>query len=262
MTTAINNYATYTNEMNKPMLDKLFFLSHVDADIFIDFGCADGSMIRAMSKAFPEHIYIGYDNDPKMIEKAIWLKESHRNFFLSDWNEVINAVKGFDKQKTCLILSSVVHEVFSYEDADGVEDFYQRIFDHGFDYIAVRDMGLFDPDLAGKHTLSSFIIDEIYKTADSWQVKEFEDIWGKLSLRNNAIHFLLKYKYLDNWDREVKENYFSYSIDKFIDAAYASKYKETYFEHFIVPFIRRQIFNDFGFVMDEPTHYKLILEKK
>lgn len=266
MTTPITNYGVYTTEMNKPMLDKLFFLSHVDADIFVDFGCADGSMILAMTKMFPEHAYIGYDTDQKMIEVARDFQESSRNHFVSSWEEVIislNKAKSFygEDKKTCLILSSVVHEIFSYEDENGVEEFYQRVFDWGFDYIAVRDMGLFEPELLGKHTLSPFFIDKIYATADSGQVEEFESIWGKLSLKNNAIHFLLKYKYIDNWDREVKENYFSYSIDNFIRAAYDSQYKNVYFEHFSVPFIRRQIFNDFGFLMNDPTHYKLILEK-
>lgn len=265
MTTPITNYGVYTKEMNKPMLDKLFFLSHVDANIFVDFGCADGSMIRAMTKMFPEHAYIGYDTDPAMIDKAEWFKESSNNHYTSSWEEVIEFVNLKKKQldsdkKTCLILSSVVHEIFSYEDENGVEEFYQRIFDWGFDYIAVRDMGLFRPD-SETHTLSPFFVDAIYKTADSGQVEEFESVWGKLSLKNNAIHFLLKYKYLDNWDREVKENYFSYSIDNFILAAYDSQYKNVYFEHFSVPFIRRQIFNDFGFLMNYPTHYKLILEK-
>lgn len=267
MTTPIWDYDGYNEKMNKSLLDKLFFLSHVDADIFVDFGCADGSMIRAMTKMFPEHIYVGCDSDPNMIDRAKWLQESHRNFFLSDWDEVIKLTKDFKesdnfKKKTCLVLSSVVHEIFSYEDANGLEETYQKIFDQGFDYIAVRDMGLFEPESLDKHTLSPFFVDKIYEKADSCQVKDFENIWGKLSLKNNAIHFLLKYKYTSNWDREVKENYFSYSIDKFIDAAYSSRYKQTYFEHFNVPFISRQIFNDFGFWIDKPTHYKLILEKK
>jgi len=263
--TPIYDYDGYNDKMNKSMLDKLFFLSHVDADIFVDFGCADGAMIRTMSRIDPESLYIGYDNDLEMIEKAILLKENSRNVFLTNWKTIESFLEdsNYPYSKSCLILSSVIHEVFSYEDEKGIEEFYQRVFNSGFDYIAVRDMALCYDPLSYKNVANpSSWIEDIYKTADSCQVKEFEDVWGKLNLNNNAIHFLLKYKYVDNWEREVKENYFSYDLDKFIDVGYDAGYKVNYHEYFYVPFIRRQIFKDFGFWLNENTHYKLILEKK
>ncbi|MGA1049083.1 MAG: hypothetical protein ACO3UU_13830, partial [Minisyncoccia bacterium] len=36
----------------------------------------------------------------------------------------------------------------------------------------------------------------------------FEKVWGSIFKDyRNFIHFLLKYRYTDNWEREVNENY-------------------------------------------------------
>ena len=42
----------------------------------------------------------------------------------------------------------------------------------------------------------------------NFKLKLLKNIGGKIdTLYNKITHFLLKYKYLENWDREVKENY-------------------------------------------------------
>ena len=49
----------------------------------------------------------------------------------------------------------------------------------------------------------------------------FEDVWGpicdveKKSINvKNLIHFLIKYRYQENWEREVRENYLPVTQDK------------------------------------------------
>lgn len=43
----INNIDVYTSGMQKSLADKLFFVDKVDdIDTVIDFGCADGSLLR------------------------------------------------------------------------------------------------------------------------------------------------------------------------------------------------------------------------
>lgn len=260
--TPIENYETYNTEMSKVMFDKLFFLSKVDADIFVDFGCADGAMIHNMSKMFPEHIYIGYDTDESMIE--ISNKNNAHAFteFTNSWLSILNQIKTYQyqigrKAKTCLILSSVIHEIYSYEDKHGIEVFWDRVFNSGFDYVVIRDMGI---DHNIKH--ESYVdISNLKDKFDQKQLADFETIWGPVENRHNLMHFLLKYRYTANWEREVRENYFSYNINSVWIKAIDAGYKQTHFDHFSVPFIRRQIQNDFDWIMNEPTHYKMILEK-
>lgn len=255
MTTPISNYEFYNGEMSKAMLDKLFFFSKVDADIFVDFGCADGTMIGAMSKLFPEHEYIGYDTDEEMIKKAKWNQITSTTLFFNDWQEVIDCLN--PNRKSCLILSSVLHEIYSYEDEDGIELFWNRVFNSGFEYIVIRDMGI-DPSFEFE-TYSD--IENLKAKFNPDQLAEFQNIWGPVENKKNLIHFLLKYRYIDNWSREVRENYFSYKIYQPELFALSAGYIKTYDEYFSVPFIRRQIQNDFDWIMNEPTHYKMIWEK-
>lgn len=45
----IANLKVYNDNMRKSLLDKAYFLSFVDSDTFIDFGCADGSLLKDVS---------------------------------------------------------------------------------------------------------------------------------------------------------------------------------------------------------------------
>ena len=40
----ISDIKKYNDNMRKSLLDKSYFLSFVDSDTFVDFGCADGSL--------------------------------------------------------------------------------------------------------------------------------------------------------------------------------------------------------------------------
>ena len=67
MTIAINNIEVYNKNMSMSMYDKAFFIDKVDADLFVDFGCADGALLEFCKFLVPDLKYIGYDIDPKMI---------------------------------------------------------------------------------------------------------------------------------------------------------------------------------------------------
>lgn len=253
--------------MNKALFDKLFFFSHVDADYFVDYGCSSGDMLKTISNLTNKKaILAGYDIDQKMIELSS--NKFIPNCFITDqWEAIVKDIeiaKNHNK-KSCLILSSVIHEIYSYLDEDGINEFWNRVFESGFDYIVIRDMALKFDARSEKNALSPFHVDNIYNYADSCQVKDFEEIWGKLSLRNNAIHFLMKYRYTDNWEREVREDYFPLSFGRIEEIKFlhpkGRKYERTYSDHFQLPFLKKKVLEDFKFHLDIKTHYKYILEK-
>lgn len=257
----IINYDFYTSEMGKVMWDKLFFVPHIDATYFVDYGCADGAMLEAMS-SFVGGEFCGYDNDLQMIERAK-SRNLPRTMFTNDWDKVkfdIAFVREYGGGKSCLILSSIIHEIYTYLDEAGVREFWHRVFNSGFDYIVVRDMAL------SSFEQSAANAEKIRGRADPEQLKDFEEIWGSIDEYENAMHFLLKYRYKDNWQREVQENYFPIEVESVRDMKSIRQnifnYKEILFEHFSVPFIRKQIQNDFDMAVTQKTHYKLIWEKK
>ena len=47
----MNDLAVYNSRMRKSLLDKIFFMDKIDGcDRFLDYGCADGSMIKFLAE--------------------------------------------------------------------------------------------------------------------------------------------------------------------------------------------------------------------
>lgn len=273
------NIESYNTNMAKGMEDKLFFLDYlkqVDGNyVFVDFGCADGTLIDVLYHLRPHDKYIGYDISEQMIDLAKTKRiESPRDMmFTFEWNEVEDKLKAYTEQdcyKTVLILSSVIHEVYSYaNNSKDIFGFWDKVLNTGFDYICVRDM-MIPKDATKTKSPGKWINNiqiEFQKFMTNERYKEFEEIWGpldfKTTTKQEALHFFLKYRWQINWDREVHENYFPITIEDFLQM-FKEKYNLDYFERFCVPFIKYQISKDFFITLDDKdsTHIKAIFSSK
>lgn len=236
--------------MEKSLLDKMFFMDKFFDPIenILDFGCANGVLIRALSYLFPEHNYIGYDISEEMIELAKDIAPEAS--FISNWNDI-----KVSPENTLLNISSTLHEVYSYGTEESINEFWDRVFNSGFKYIAIRDMMLSD-----KIKLMSAESD-VKKVRNLFPEKlsEHESLWGPISIRFNLIHYLLKYKYTENWDREVRENYLPITVETILSKI-PSNYEIVYQEHYTLPFVKQQINKDCGVQLEDSTHFKLLLK--
>ena len=260
----------YNKEMQKGMEDKLFFLDKLPKNnnyIFVDFGCADGSMINALSNILQGSYnrYIGYDISETMIELAKTNYHGPVNanvIFTTKWNEVerhIEWTKICTEYKSVLILSSVIHEVYSYaKDENDITEFWNRVLNTGFDYVVIRDMC---PSEDIDRRSDIHIEDKVRDKADIGLLDEFENIWGLISNNRNMIHFLLKYRWKVNWKREVHENYFPISSNLLIQM-FNDKFNIDYFERFRVPFLDKCLKEDYDIELTDYTHIKAIFTKK
>jgi hypothetical protein len=263
------------------MEDKLFFLKQLPAEdnyVFVDFGCADGTMLNTLSDMLEhnrnKYSYIGYDISDTMINlaKANFHGDADTDIhYFTDWKDVEKQLKTYitpgtyyEQKKYVLILSSVIHEVYSYSNMKQILEFWHHVTNTNFDYIVVRDMcptkDIDRPtDEFMLHTLNNMIRDhEPYNTL----INDFEAIHGSIENNKNFIHFLLKYRYQINWDREVKENYFPIYVEDLLTAITGEeKYRIMYMKRFIVPFIKQQIYNDFRVDVRDFTHIKAIFKK-
>lgn len=260
--TKIQNYDSYISRMNRSMLDKLFFLDKIDADIFIDFGSADGQLIYHMkdilSNEDREFKFIGYDIDDEMVERGNEKFENQNNVvFTNTWSEVKSQIDN-PELKSAVILSSIIHEIYHYLDVKQVEDFWDKIYNSGFDYIIIRDMV---PSRAIDRESDVNDVTKVYrKFFNTKPLMDFEAIWGRIDNNKNLTHFLLKYKYVEpNWEREVKENYLPLYRENLLSTI-PMNYDIKYHEHFILPYIKGMINDDFGIELKDNTHLKLILE--
>lgn len=248
----INNYEVYTTRMQKSVYDKMFFVDKIfdaNIDTFIDFGCADAELICHLRVFMPDVRFIGYDIDDTMIAKA--RRKAPWAEFYSNWDDI-----KVDPSRTIVNLSSVLHEIYHYCAPGGIEQFWHRIMTPGFAYITIRDM--FMPQaLPCGDIWRQKVINAGYKS----KLNDFETHWGPVRNTADMMHFLLKYKYTENWEREVRENYMPLSpaaLHKRI-AGYTVQY-----EHFgALPYIVHQVKKDMDIdVSYIPTHLRLILRRE
>lgn len=260
--------------MRQGLADKLWFMHYFvksnPIDIYLDWGCADGSLIWAIEEIDPGKQYIGFDLDCDMLNKAVAKKiEGARFTFLRDdtieW--VMNQQQ--DGKKVCLILSSVLHELETYIPFKDREKLYQLLFGAGFDYIAIRDMGC-RANKRGFHSTafhkrSGMKVHK--KIAEKGQelIKKYHTShiarWGACMQFKSLAKWLLTYPYIDNWERENEENYLI-DIDYFDTMIKETGYENILTQEYIPFWIKSRIKLDFDIDFDEPTHVKLLYKLK
>lgn len=258
----IINRTTYTSRMTRAMFDKLFFIDKVDATLFVDYGCADGSLLASMNQILTEEdkdfLFMGYDNDHDMIKEAEKTFDENSNMiFTYNWESVENNLI-HTQNKSALILSSIIHEVYHYSDVNAIDYFWDRVFSSGFDYIIIRDM------IPSNTVDRSSDVNDIMKVRREFHntkpLMDFEKTWGSISNNKNLVHFLLKYKYVEpNWDREVKENYLPIYEEDLLSLV-PKQYKVLFNHHFVLPYTKEQVLRDFEIDIKDNTHLKLILK--
>lgn len=266
----IKNLSIYNDGMAKSLDDKLFFVPVIGEEItqFEDFGCADGTLLEAMDKLFNNPFtacfplahkidLVGYDMSSKMLELAEDKVPNAR--LIKNTLPLGTALK----KGSCLNLSSVLHEVNSYCTEEEREDFWDIVSCGDYDYITVRDMIYNGDENAQSDPMDVGRVYEAVRKGDKdlTLFKEFEDIWGNLYLNKNLIHYLLKYRYKQNWEREVKENYLGYSTDDIIKLV-GDEYEVIYRKDYILPFLYNKVEEDFGIKINTPTHTNLIFKRK
>ena len=250
----ISNFESYIDGISKSIIDKLFFIGKVKFDCLVDFGCANGKILSEIKKILPNVRLIGYDIDQAMISKA---KENEGILFTSNWNEVVAEIK---KYKTPIVnLSSVIHEVYSYSHGSLVKKFWEeQIFSDKFKYIIIRDM-IPSTEMSKSESFKSDVR-KIKLKSNKFYLNSFEKKWGKISDNYKVLtHFLLKYKFTDNWEREVNENYLPISLET-LKKKIPNNYSIIYEDSFILPYLRDQVMKDFGIELAHTTHTKMILK--
>lgn len=252
----------YNDRMNKGMIDKMFFIDKIEPDILVDFGCANGQLIKHISSWLPETLFFGYDIDPLMIQQAV-KQDIYNASFYNSWDVVrkrISELKEDNDYKVAVVLSSIIHEVYHYQHPSDVDAFWNKILTSDeFDYIIIRDM------MPSRSVDRLSDVDDVAKVYNKFlytkQLQDFESVWGSIENNRNLVHFLLKYKYVEpNWNREVKENYLPLYREDFLSMV-PLNYNVIYHEHYVLPYIKSMVKTDLNIDLKDPTHLKIILSK-
>jgi len=254
----ISNVDNYVEGMEKSLDDKLFFVNQLDFDVIVDFGCANGVFLSKVKKMKPNVKIIGYDLDETMLNRAR-AELTDEDILTSNWDEVIREIQGYNSP--LLNLSSVIHEVYSYSHTSVVKSFWEKqVFGGNFKWITIRDM--IPSCKIDRNEIESFRKDvqNVRKRANKFYLESFEKRWGTINDNYRTFcHFLLKYRYIDNWEREVEENYLPVSLET-LKKKIPSNYTIEYEQDFIVPFIQENVGKAFNIKIKHSTHVKMIIK--
>lgn len=233
----MNNYEGYIKGMEKSMQEKLFFLEYLDLtdyDLIIDFGCASGNLIERIKMITKTTTpIIGIERDVYMqnilTQKGI------------EWKASLSDLKTLKNKNVLIIFSSVLHEVEG--EFGNIAEWLLKVKPT----VVIRDM---TPPTDRPLTKAELKISTFNKP-------KYEYIWGQIKTTWNLYHYLLKYTYVDNWESEILENYFSVPWEWFFTNG-ITEYRRDY----ILEYKKTQVYKDFNYQIKEPTHRQLITKIK
>lgn len=279
--TAIDNYTTYIEGMQKSLDDKLFWiplLENEKIDAVVDFGCADGALIdKAYHQLYLQHNenvkFIGVDNNEKMLDRAL----TNCPFMKAATN-----LGGVQVRENYLLnLSSVIHEVYSYCTDEEIDDFWNHVLNDNYKYIAIRDMvvdrsvNLINPIVertqSGIHCFRNEYWNKYYDNICKFDTKQWQNFLihngydaddSNYEVENkDVLHFLMKYRYIENWEREVRENYFPIYFEDLLNKIIENgNYEIVYARQYILPFVKEKVKEDFDIDLVDNTHCQILLK--
>ena len=259
----ITNYNTYLARMDVSLPDKAFFVYRAPlARVIVDFGCAAGNLFRYIrSISNQEYIMIGYDNDATMRELA----REAADVVCGTMEELQEAIEhtlaahNLTMKNVLFNFSSVIHEMNSYE----VDDIFSFINELRPGYVSIRDM---------KFRRKKEIPGNTFRVFDKKYLNQFHSFLAHRGILfpdlADFAEYLLKYKYTENWERELEEHYFfgfAYA-EKYYNALIDNhKYRLTWDVNYCLPHFDRQIKDDFNLFFNISdyftTHEQLLLER-
>ena len=259
----ITNYNTYHARMDVSLPDKAFFVYRAPlARVIVDFGCAAGNLFRYIrSISNQEYIMIGYDNDATMRELASEAADVVCGT-MEELQEAIEhtlAAHNLTMKNVLFNFSSVIHEMNSYE----VDDIFSFINELRPGYVSIRDM---------KFRRKKEIPGNTFRVFDKKYLNQFHSFLAHRGILfpdlADFAEYLLKYKYTENWERELEEHYFfgfaraERDYNELIDN---HKYRPTWDVNYCLPHFDRQIKDDFNIFFNVSdyftTHEQLLLER-
>jgi hypothetical protein len=244
--------------MRNGFYDKLFFIDKLfdDWHTFMDYGCGEGFVTQMIGKIFPGKIITGYEENENMLKIDKYANEVCDNVSFT------SHLSGQEFDIVCL--SSVIHEVYSYNEVKTIDAFWDYIYSTTKKYIIIRDMTHHSMQVFTQVSdeRQSRLRDHTQAIGAKYDLEKFELRFGTIGNARNFVHWLLKYTYhtSPNWHRELHENYLPVSVEDLISKApnnwsvfYKNLYQLPYFTHLWA--------KDLGITVPYNTHCNIILKR-
>ncbi len=264
----IANPQTYLARMSMPLQEKLKIARFIPKGTrsVLDVGCADGTVTLALAEMYPEVEFVGLDLDERFIAKAQARIGRLRNirFETGYLRERLSAPERFEVVLFC----SVLHEFYSY--GEGISTVVKALADaHEIlkpgGSLIIRDMILYDYAEQSELWIPEMKEKVLKKMGIPPLLAGFEKYFGVIKTIKGLNHFLLKYLYDDNWEREVKENYVPVSFEKYDQIFRLLGMSVLFQRSSTIPYLKEKWMDDFGFSVAEIESFRstgIIVAKK
>ncbi len=255
----IEDMELYLSRMSKPLAEKLKITKFFEPTIssVLDVGCADGIITKEMAKMFPEAQFLGIDLNKDFIERAQDQTKdlSNISFECVYLRDLLSRSRKFEAVTFC----SVLHEFASY--GEGISSVVKALADaHELltkgGRIIIRDMIYSDYKKHSDYNMKSVVEKIVAKDELTPYIADFEHRFGKLNDIYTINHFLLKYRYTDNWDREGRENYVPVTFDQYEQIFSLLNMRILYKDSTCLPYFKQTWQEDFGFTEDEMLQFR------
>lgn len=251
----MKNPTLYLEGMEKSYQEKLFFTEHLDLndyDFIVDFGCANGHILRRLYNFIEkENIeLVGFDSNLEFLEIAREVSPSSINFT----NSVSEIIPEYN-QKSLIIFNSVFHEIVNEYEREAII----RIMSE-FDAIVIRDM---IAPVTSNLPIDSTTHDRIANKVPKWMFEEFEERWGRIDNKKKMYHLFLKYTYIENWETELEEDYFSAPWGELYERlVFEGNYKIAFERTYTLEYKKKMVEKDFNHLMNDITHKQIIYTRE
>lgn len=251
----MRNFNEYQLNLERSLKQKLFFLKKINIeeyDLVVDYGCGTGIVLNEIKKVTDKlgtnPTLIGYDYNYEMIA---FCKEKYEDIlFTHNQDQIVQNLNNYKKK--LIIFSSVLHEMQEVEQLEAI-GFIMPLFDT----VVVRDM----KRPINNEPISNITRRRILNKVPKWQAKQFEKQWGKITDKFGMYRFFLMNEFVDNFDTEVLEDYFSVLWSNIEWELDDKNFKLFYGSSYTLPYRKQQVQKRFNHKMNDITHREVIYTK-
>lgn len=256
MDSQISDKEIYLSRMSKPLQEKLRVAKYIPAgaERVLDVGCADGTVTCALAKLFPDIQFLGIDLDQDFIDKAAEKANAEGLKNVRFERIYLRELLARKEKYDAVIFVSVLHEFYTYGEGissvlKAIADAHELLCNKG--EIVIRDMILNEYSKRTEFQSDS-LVTKIQSISNLRPlIEDFEKIFCPMKYQYEINHFLLKYMYRENWERESKEHYVPVTFDQY-EKIFALLGMELQLkDSYLIPYLEQRWKNDFGFTDDE-----------
>ena len=242
-------FKTYSQGMENSAVEKVKILPFVKEGIILEVGCGCGTVLELLSRSKPKSRIYGTDISNTMLEKSKERKYTNNNISIikSDAREQVLKEKSLDT----IIFCSVLHEVYSYSGyslknvEDAIENAYKMLKPYG--RLIIRDGVKPEEKTVCMKFKKEEVEKKFYRFAEEFGPYriEYKKEEGLVNLKkHDAMEFLSKYIYDENWDIEVKEKFGPLTKEEYCNMISKKGFRIISSESYLIDFLRKTYYEN------------------